>query len=113
MNWFLMLVVAAGLLVIGLGGCTPSMVLPRLHALEGIVEVEVDAIVDEIEDRRCKLPIDVLERTSNRRGLKAGCRAAQLPLACSGVIKQPCRRRRNPSGHLWQPAHVAAQSMTL
>ena len=68
MNWFLMLVVAAGLLVIGLGGCTPYMVLPRLHALEGIVEVEVDAIVDEIEDRRCKLPIDVLERTSNRRG---------------------------------------------
>ena len=68
MNWFLMLVVAAGLLVIGLSGCTPSIVLQRLHAFDALAEVEVDAIVDEIETRRCRWPVDVLERTSNRRG---------------------------------------------
>ena len=68
MNWSLMLVVAAGLLIVSLGGCTPSMVLPHLRAFEGMIEGEVDTAIDEIEDRRCKLPIDILERTVNRRG---------------------------------------------
>ena len=57
-----------GIAALVIAGCTPSMLLSQLNAFEGVVEVEVDAAIDEIENRRCKLPIDILERTSNRRG---------------------------------------------
>ena len=74
------LVIAA--LGLFLGGCVASGI-DRLNKLEAILATEVDAITDQIEDRRCKLPIDVLERLVDARGIEwfkgwaMSCPAAQ------------------------------------
>ena len=65
---YTLLVLAAAAAAVALAACVPTSVLPRLHALEGIIEEQVDAIIDEKEDRRCKWPVDILERTVDRRG---------------------------------------------
>ena len=41
----------------------------RLDKLGAILATETDVIINRIEDRRCKLPTDVLERIVNKRGM--------------------------------------------
>ena len=54
--------------ILFLGACAAQFG-DRLDKLDAIIGSEVDVMADRIEDRRCKLPVDVLERMVNERGL--------------------------------------------
>ena len=49
------------------GGCVAASI-DRVTKLDAILETETDAIVGQIEDRRCRLPVDVIERLAEDRG---------------------------------------------
>lgn len=54
----------AMLMLLALGGCgvTPQQLDARLNALEARLEPEVDAMIDAVVARLCKLPIDIMSR---------------------------------------------------
>ena len=59
--------IAVAVSALFLAAC-PTSLIPKLHIFDSIAEVEVDALIDEKEERRCRWPVDILERTVDRRG---------------------------------------------
>ena len=63
-----MRILTMSVLLLFLGGCAAGAI-DRLEKLDAIIGTEVNVITGALEDRRCRYPVDVLERMVDARGM--------------------------------------------